>query len=269
MDCLNLGCGKRFHPSWVNINFNSTGEGVIAHDLSKGIPFPDASFDVVYHSHLLEHFSQAAGKTFLQECYRVLRPQGILRVVVPDLEQIARTYLIALEKASNGSQLWADNYQWILLEMYDQVARDYSGGEMVKYLARETIPNEEFVFQRCGREAKQIRESRSYQPKLTKSWLKPLKNLAARQDILPRFVTQAYQAFKIGSFRQSGEIHQWMYDRYSLSCLLKQCGGEKIIQRTAMESYVSHWQSFNLDTEADGSVTKPDSLFMEAIKASP
>jgi predicted SAM-dependent methyltransferase len=261
MDCLNLGCGKRFHPSWVNINFNSTGEGVIAHDLSKGIPFPDASFDVVYHSHLLEHFSQAAGKLFLQECYRVLRPQGILRVVVPDLEQIARTYLIALEKASNGSQLWADNYQWILLEMYDQVARNYSGGEMVKYLARETIPNEEFVFQRCGREAKQIRESRGYL-QTSSSWWKGLK-------ILPDFVTQAYQAFRIGSFRQSGEVHQWMYDRYSLSCLLKQCGGEKIIQRTATESYVSHWQTFNLDTEVDGVVTKPDSLFMEAIKASP
>lgn len=261
MDCLNLGCGKRFNPSWININFNSTGEGVIAHDLSKGIPFPDASFDVVYHSHLLEHFSQAAGKLFLQECYRVLRPQGILRVVVPDLEQIARTYLIALEKASNGSQLWADNYQWILLEMYDQVARNYSGGEMVKYLTRETIPNEEFVFQRCGREAKQIRESRDYL-QTSSSWWKGL-------NILPNFVTQAYQAFRIGSFRQSGEIHQWMYDRYSLSCLLKQCGGEKIIQRTATESYIPHWQTFNLDTEVDGVVTKPDSLFMEAIKASP
>ena len=54
MQCLNLGCGDRYHPDWTNINFTSTGGGVIAHNLKQGIPFPDESFDVVYHSHVLE-----------------------------------------------------------------------------------------------------------------------------------------------------------------------------------------------------------------------
>ncbi|MGA9379876.1 MAG: methyltransferase domain-containing protein [Phormidium sp.] len=87
MNYLNLGCGYRFHPDWTNVDFVSTGEGVIAHNFIKGIPFHDSSFDVIYHSHLLEHFSKKEAESFLRDCYRVLRPQGVLRVAVPDLEQ--------------------------------------------------------------------------------------------------------------------------------------------------------------------------------------
>ena len=279
MDCLNLGCGRRFHPVWTNVNFTSTGEGVIAHDLTKGIPFPDASFDVVYHSHLLEHFPKTAVELFLKECCRVLRPQGVLRVVVPDLEQIARTYLIALEKASSGSQEWAANYEWILLEMYDQMVRNRRGGEMKAYLSREHIPNEEFIIKRCGIEAKKIidvtgqKRQQSHNKSELRDRLKHLFKqidlfLTERHEPLLKPLSKIYSALRIGYFRQSGHVHQWMYDRYSLSVLLEKCGLEDIVQRTATESYVPDWASFNLDTEPDGIVAKPDSLFMEAIKKS-
>lgn len=68
MKYLNLGCGHRFHSSWTNINFISTDENVIACDLKKGIPFPEKSFDVVYHSHMLEHLSKAESELFINEC---------------------------------------------------------------------------------------------------------------------------------------------------------------------------------------------------------
>lgn len=41
-----------------------------------------------------------------------------------------------------------------------------------------------------------------------------------------------------------------------------------LIQRTATEGYVPNLFSFNLDTEPDGSIYKPDSLLLEAIKPS-
>jgi predicted SAM-dependent methyltransferase len=281
MNYLNLGCGHRFHADWVNVDFVSTGKGVIAYDLTQGIPFPNASFNVVYHSHLLEHFPKTEAGAFLRECCRVLRPQGILRVVVPDLEQIARSYLTALEKASTGSQKWAANYEWILLEMYDQSVRNQSGGEMAAYLYREHIPNKEFVLKRYGIEAKNLIEAghlHRQQPQpvpvpesqpnpLVKQIYRFLRYPTYRQEsLLKLLLGKEYSALKIGRFRQSGEVHQWMYDHYSLTLLLEQCGLENIVQCTATESYIPDWANFNLDTELDGTVYKPDSLFMEARK---
>ena len=276
---LNMGCGSRFHPEWTNVNFTSTSDRVLAHNLTQGIPFPDASFDVVYHSHLLEHFPKAEAESFLSECCRVLRPQGVLRIVVPDLEQIARSYLTALEKASSDSEEWQANYEWILLEMYDQAVRNNSGGEMAAYLFREHIPNQEFIFKRCGTEAKnligighklrqnQTTQRESHFKRFLKQIYRCLRYSSYRRDILLKLILgKEYRTLQIGRFRQSGEIHQWMYDHYSLSVLLKKCNLTDVIQRSATESYIPDWTRFNLDTEIDGTVYKPDSLFMEAIK---
>lgn len=281
MKYLNLGCGSRFHHEWTNVDFTSTGDRVIAHNLTQGIPFPEAFFDVVYHSHLLEHFSKTQAESFLRECFRVLRPQGILRVVVPDLEQIARSYLIAIEQAMSGSQEWTANYEWILLEMYDQTVRNHPGGEMAAYLLREYIPNHEFVLKRLGIEAKNLIEAGHQlrqQPqsvsipegkhkRLLKQIYRFLRYPTYRQESLLKILLgKEYSALQIGRFRQSGEIHQWMYDRYSLGLLLEKCGLENVVERTATDSYIPNWTSWNLDTEIDGSIYKPDSLFMEAIK---
>lgn len=283
MNYLNLGCGCRFHPAWTNVDFISTAEGVIAHNLIEGIPFPNASFDLVYHSHVLEHFSKTEAEAFVKDCCRVLRPQGVLRVVVPDLEQIVQAYSIALEQASSDSQEGAAHYEWILLEMYDQAVRTHSGGEMLAYLSQEHIPNEQFIRQRFGIEAKNLIEAarqcrQQPRPAMVQEGqpqrlLKQIYRFVryptySRELLIKSLLGKEYSALKIGRFRQSGEVHQWMYDRYSLARLLKKCGLENSVQRTATESFISDWTRFNLDTEIDGSVYKPDSLFIEAIKPS-
>jgi hypothetical protein len=55
-----------------------------------------------------------------------------------------------------------------------------------------------------------------------------------------------------------------MYDRYSLARLILAAGFEKPIKQNAISSRIPEWSSFNLDTLPDGTVIKPDSLFMEA-----
>ena len=281
MKLLNLGCGNRYHPEWTNINFTSTGDGVIAHNLTQGIPFPDNYFDVVYHSHVLEHFPKAQAEDFIKDCYRVLRPQGILRVVVPDLEEIARTYLDALDKVNNGFREWDDNYQWILLEMYDQTVRNQTGGEMVNFISRRDLSNQDFLIKRCGLEIKNIIlatqepiiEKTSPPDGKMKKLLKHIYRLLRypdyrRQEILKLILKPTeLESLRIGQFRQSGEIHQWMYDYYSISLLLNNYGLSGIIRRSAHESYIPKWTNFNLDTEPDGTIYKPDSLYVEAIKA--
>ena len=72
MNLLNIGCGSTFHLDWLNIDLVSSSPAVRAYDIRRGLPFPDASFDACYHSHLLEHLTQAEAHRLLQECWRVL-----------------------------------------------------------------------------------------------------------------------------------------------------------------------------------------------------
>jgi predicted SAM-dependent methyltransferase len=79
---LHLGCG--FHPidGWVNLDlFGARAD--IYWDLRRGIPYPDAAADAVFHEHLLEHLPYRTGFAFTLECLRVLKPGGVLRIAVP------------------------------------------------------------------------------------------------------------------------------------------------------------------------------------------
>lgn len=62
------------------------------HNIEHGLPFPDASVDFVYSSHLLEHLFQEDAEAFVRECHRVLKNGGILRICVPDLEHALALY---------------------------------------------------------------------------------------------------------------------------------------------------------------------------------
>src|SRR5262249_44741911 len=71
---------------------------LLAHDLSKGIPFASDSVDIVYHSHVLEHLDRPVAQRFLAETLRVLKPGGISRIVLPDFELLCRAYLEHFER---------------------------------------------------------------------------------------------------------------------------------------------------------------------------
>ena len=212
IELLNLGCGRRFHQDWTNIDFNSTGPEIIAHNIEKGIPFGDESFDAVYHSHLLEHFTKNSAPNFVRECYRVLKPNGIIRIVVPDLEKIICCYLEILKKSLGGDKESQKKYDWIVLELFDQMVRNVSGGEMLKYWKRNPMPAESFVIERQGAEV--LNFISSYR-----------KNRFGTNNEKDDACLSTEQ---IGKFRLSGEIHQWMYDRYSLHKILSDCGFLKL-----------------------------------------
>ena len=64
----------------------------------------------------------------------------------------------------------------------------------------------------------------------------------------------------------SGEVHQWMYDRYSLRKILSESGFVDIRQYRADQSAIPDFNNYLLDIEPNGKVRKPDSFFMEARK---
>jgi predicted SAM-dependent methyltransferase len=102
MELLNVGCGANAREGWVNLDLNPGAAGVLACDVSQGLPFDPGVFDAVYCSHVLEHLPKAEAPALVAECLRVLRPGGIARFVVPDLEAIVRLYLRSLDRALLG-----------------------------------------------------------------------------------------------------------------------------------------------------------------------
>ncbi len=225
----------------------ASAPGVLRHDLLNPLPFPDASFAVVYHSHVLEHLPRSKAPAFLSECRRVLKAGGTLRVVVPDLETIARLYLKYLDRGAAGDVVARSRHEWMTIELLDQLTRDRSGGEMLRYWRKNPMPAEDFVLQRLGSEA------RNSLARIRGRTSAPVRE----PEPTPR---------QAAEFRASGEVHRWMYDRLSIRVLLEECGFADVTICAAHESGIPDFFSYCLDTESGGAVRKPDSLFVEAHK---
>ncbi len=61
-------------------------------DVSRRFRFDDETFDCVYASHMLEHLHPDVAEHCVREVHRVLRPGGVLRLAVPDLDQMVAGY---------------------------------------------------------------------------------------------------------------------------------------------------------------------------------
>jgi SAM-dependent methyltransferase len=268
---LNVGCGRRFHRAWVNVDLVPMDGSVSKCDISKGLPFDDCHFDAVYHSHVLEHLAPDRGSELIAECFRVLKPGGVIRVVVPDLEQIAKLYLQKHENAWSKNDGAAD-YQWMKLELLDQLVRPYSGGEMGRYITGGEIKNMAFVENRLGHEMvlcdpePPSADSRSsvWRASVAKS-ISDFRHRMARRFVRWMLGSEAVKAFDEGMFRQQGEVHRWMYDRFSLRELFTEAGFENFQVQTAEASEIDDFVNFELDS-SNGEIRKPDSIFVEAVK---
>src|SRR6185295_1213203 len=62
-------------------------KGIKWADATNRIPVSPHSVDVLYTCHMREHLDQEEVQAFLKEVLRVMKPGGIIRVVVPDIRQ--------------------------------------------------------------------------------------------------------------------------------------------------------------------------------------
>ena len=256
---------------WVNVGLAPVSPHVIKCDITGGLPFASGEFDAIYHSHLLEHLERNRAILFLRECFRVLKGKGVIRVVVPDLERIARGYLHWLEAAVNGVAQAEANYDWVMLELLDQMVRTRSGGDMVAYLQSGKTRNFEFVKERCGKEIADITFVEPFQVQRRRGWLEyaRLPTLRKLREFLSLVVLgqQQFELLAAAKFAASGELHRWMYDKFSLSRMLKAAGFEDVQVVTAALSRVPAWASYELDRGLDAKPFKPDFTLCRSRKA--
>lgn len=273
---LNIGCGATNHPDWINLDVSPADANVMAVDINGGLPFSAEFAAICYSSHVLEHLDKAGACNLISECFRVLKRGGVIRLVLPDLEALVREYLRVLDAVTSGDGTRELDYDWIMLELYDQAVRNFSGGEMARFLANLKEKDRSFVRSRIGVEAE-----RFWVPKQARArgyllnslvnripWGRLLK--LSREKLAGWLVyliagKAAFRSFQVGMFRGSGEVHQWMYDRYSLGRLLEQAGFVNVKICAANESRIPEYEKYSLDV-LSGTIRKPDSLYLEASK---
>jgi SAM-dependent methyltransferase len=102
--------------------FNGLSSDLVLHDLRRGIPAESNSVDAVYHSHLLEHIGRPHVPGFLAEVWRVLKPGGVHRVVVPDWEKMCRAYLEDVDDCMQHPEK-RDKHEDQIAAMIDQMVR--------------------------------------------------------------------------------------------------------------------------------------------------
>jgi hypothetical protein len=110
---LNVGCAwTMFHNGWHNLDVIDANAFASQYkfnfkmcDAKKPLPYGTGVVDMIYSSHMLEHFTYAEGLSFLRDCRRVIRNDGAMRLVMPDGKILMGMY------ADDGS----------LLSMFDEV----------------------------------------------------------------------------------------------------------------------------------------------------
>jgi predicted SAM-dependent methyltransferase len=88
---MNLGSGNDRLDGFVSVDFFSSKVGYGA-DLRYPLLIDDAVFDGIFTEHALEHLNYTEVTHVLAECQRILKPGGLVRIIVPDLSIFVENY---------------------------------------------------------------------------------------------------------------------------------------------------------------------------------
>jgi len=89
---LHLGCSKRYIPGFIHIDLADYEHVNPRADIRHLDMFATDSVDLIYVSHVLEHFNRWEYKDVLREWHRVLKVGGILRISVPNFDAYLDLY---------------------------------------------------------------------------------------------------------------------------------------------------------------------------------
>ena len=89
---LHLGCGSVLLPGWTNVDLDDIPEIDVQDDVRTLTKIKDNSCDIIYASHVLEHFGRKEFESILKVWNKKLKINGILRLAVPDFEKAIEWY---------------------------------------------------------------------------------------------------------------------------------------------------------------------------------
>jgi SAM-dependent methyltransferase len=89
---LNWGCGGDPHPGWINSDVKDEPGVDLVCDIRDGLPLESESVDYAVAIHALPEIAYDDLIPVLTELRRVLKPGGVLRIALPDLEKGVAAY---------------------------------------------------------------------------------------------------------------------------------------------------------------------------------
>ena len=106
MNKLHLGCGITVLHGWINTDLYPQSNDIIYLDVTDP-PYPviDEDIDYIFQEHLIEHLTYEQGSVMLNECYRIMKPNGKIRISTPDLQFLIDLY-------SQESKLHKEYINW-------------------------------------------------------------------------------------------------------------------------------------------------------------
>jgi predicted SAM-dependent methyltransferase len=150
---LNIGSfTTMFHHGWINMDIhaglvqwaNAYGYNFRQHDMRTPLPFPNNSVDMIYAHHFLEHINYEEGSRFMAECARVMKPGGLIRLIMPDAPKLIQMYtdntIGQFDEINDGcaktpyaiAKLWAllfsgHNSMYDLKTLQSELSKHFSG----------------------------------------------------------------------------------------------------------------------------------------------
>jgi predicted SAM-dependent methyltransferase len=103
---LHIGCGTHILSGWLNSDYRPNSPNILHLNAAEPFAFKNDQFSFIFSEHMIEHVPYLGGHLMLSECFRVLKPNGILRISTPDLFFLIKLY------GGERSQLENDYINW-------------------------------------------------------------------------------------------------------------------------------------------------------------
>lgn len=123
---VNLGCGEKPLPGYINADFRPVPDADIAADVRR-LPFEPASLAEIASAHLVEHFREHQLRVVIVPYWReLLRPGGLLRIICPN-------WAAMLERLNDGRMSLAT------FKLLTFGGQDYEGDDHFAMYTPETL----------------------------------------------------------------------------------------------------------------------------------
>jgi len=90
---INLGSGHWKLEGWVNVDLDLESLPQVCANLALSLPFQSGIADLMHSEDFIDQLELENARSLLAECHRILKPDGVIRILTPDLERLAQLYL--------------------------------------------------------------------------------------------------------------------------------------------------------------------------------